>query len=123
MEKQLYMLKPESQKIVIDRLTDLAKKDEMTIHAFYFLYGIGKLLDNVSNGDELYDYFQSKSTEFIYITPSKFLDYVKQIEYNKDLFDIGKRLVCCMAEREVGMIFYNNYHREELVKIFNEELF
>ena len=121
--QDLYMLKPESQKIVINRLTDMAKKDETTVHAFYFLYGIGKLLDNVQNGEELYDYFQNKSTEFMYMKQDKFIEYVKKTESNSDLFGIGKRLATTMSEKEVGAIFYNGNHRDELVKIFNEELF
>ena len=61
---ELYILKPESLKIAIDKLTDFAKKDDITINAFYFLYGYGKLIDNVTNGNELYDYFQKKVNRF-----------------------------------------------------------
>ena len=121
--QELYMLKPESQQFAINCLTDLAKKDETTIHAFYFLYGIGKLFDNVKNGEELYDYFQNKSTEFMYMRQDAFIEYVKNAKSNNDLFEIGKRLVTTMSEKEVGAIFYNENHRDELVKIFNEELF
>lgn len=120
---ELYMLKPESLEVVIDRLTDFAKKDDVTINAFYFLYGYGKLLDNVTNGNELYDYFQKKSTDFLYCDLSTMVDFVEQTKGCYDLYEIGKRLVASMRWKEIGSIFYNNYHKDELVKIFNEELF
>ena len=120
---ELYMLKPESLEVVIDRLTDFAKKDDVTINAFYFLYGIAKLVDNIKSGEEFYDYLQNKSTEFMYDRTNKMLEYMKQLEKGSPIYEIGKRLMCTFCEGSIGTIFYNNHHREEIVKIFNEELF
>ena len=120
---ELYMLKPESLKIAIDKLTDFAKKDEITINAFYFLYGYGKLIDGIKDGNELYDYFQKKSTDFLYCDLSNMVNFVENTKECYDLYELGKRLVASMRWKEIGTIFYNNYHKDELVKIFNEELF
>lgn len=124
MNIELYMLKPESQKIVIDRLTDIAKKDsDITINAFYFMYGIAKAVDGIKTGNEFYDYLQLKSTDFLYDRANKMFEYIRQFDEDSEIFKIGKRLMCSFCDEAVCTIFYNNYYREELVKIFDEELF
>ena len=120
---ELYMLSPESQKIVIDRLTNFSRKDEISINAFYFLYGIGKMLDGIKTGEEFYNYLQQKSNEFLYGDVHTIVDYTEKVKDNESLYELGKRLVSVLAQKEIGAIFYNGRYKEELVEIFNEELF
>lgn len=120
---ELYMLSPESQKIVIDRLTNFSRKDEISINAFYFLYGIGKMLDGIKTGEEFYNYLQQKSNEFLYGDVYTIVDYTEKVKDNESLYELGKRLVSVSAQKEIGAIFYNGKYKEELVEIFNKELF
>lgn len=120
---ELYMLSPENQKIVIDRLTNFSRKNEISINAFYFLYGIGKMLDNIKTGEEFYDYLQQKSGEFLYGDIYTIVDYTEKVKDNEDLYELGKRLVSVSAQKEIGAIFYNGKYKEELIEIFNKELF
>lgn len=119
---EMYMLKPESLKIVIDRLPT-SKKNDCTIAAFYFMYGIAKMVDGVKTGDEFYDYLQRKSMEFFYRRRKIALEYMEKIDKKSDLYELGKRLICTFNEVACATICYNNEHRKEVVEIFNKELF
>lgn len=48
---------------------------------------------------------------------------MKKVDENSFLFRLGKKLLVNFREGEISKIFYNNHHRNELVEIFNNELF
>lgn len=122
-KKALPILSKESEKVLLDYLPTKHRLSPDAINAFYFLYVIGVMFDDVKNGAELYSYIESKCFHFLCNADSKVLEYLKKMDRESPEYRLGKLLIITSTSVDLPFIFFAGEHKDELIKMFDEELF